>query len=183
MRRGILAGGVCAFVLFATCAPARAQATDPPVSLGELAARPGRVPADSDIVRLLEVTGSAKMGEQMGLLMARQLIDQLRRVRPDIPARAVDVVDQVVKAELQAGMNAPDGLMARMVPLYAKHFTGDEIRALIAFYESEVGRKAVAVMPAIMQEAMTIGKQWGEEVGPRVQSKVEKRLREEGIIK
>ena len=36
----------------------------------------------------------------------------------------------------------------QLLPVFAKHFTQKELRDLTAFYESPLGRKAVAVMPA-----------------------------------
>ncbi len=42
------------------------------------------------------------------------------------------------------------------IPAYSKHFTVSEIKAVIAFYESQVGQKFVSVTPTLMQESMAI---------------------------
>jgi hypothetical protein len=39
-------------------------------------------------------------------------------------------------------------------PLYAKHFTENELRDLIAFYKTPTGRKTLAVMPELMTDSM-----------------------------
>jgi len=44
-------------------------------------------------------------------------------------------------------------LTATFVPIYDRHFTQDEILALIAFYESPAGAKMLEVAPEIIQEA------------------------------
>ena len=41
-------------------------------------------------------------------------------------------------------------------PVYSKHFTVQEIQAMIAFFESPVGQKFVATTPMLMQEAVVI---------------------------
>ncbi len=137
----------------------------------------------ADILRLIEVTGSAKMGEQMGLMIVRQMTDQMRQLRPDVPQRAVEIVTDVVREKLINRFAAPDGLLPRMVPLYAKHFTRDEIRGLIAFYESDLGRKAVTEMPALFEQGARIGQDWAKGIMPSVQAEIEKRFKAEGIVK
>lgn len=45
-------------------------------------------------------------------------------------------------------------LRDRMVGIYQKHFTSDDINGLLAFYTSPTGRKFLGEMPMLMQEAM-----------------------------
>lgn len=74
-----------------------------------------------------------------------------------------------VSASMERLMNDPslvDDMMKEMVPLYARHFTADEIRQLTAFYHSPVGAKALSVMPQLMMEGMQLGQRV---IMPRVQ--------------
>jgi len=48
-----------------------------------------------------------------------------------------------------------------MVPMYDRHFSHEEIRALIQFYETSIGHRMIEVMPQIMQESMAAGEEWG----------------------
>lgn len=137
----------------------------------------------ADIVKLLEVTGFTKIAEQMGDMVLRRMSEQMRLLRPDIPQRGIDIVGDVVRERLGAALRAPDGFIPMLVPIYAKHFSRDEIRALVAFYESEVGRKAVSVIPSVMQEAAQVGQTWAAKITPEIQAEIEKRLKAEGFIK
>ena len=47
--------------------------------------------------------------------------------------------------------------------VYARHFTADELRAMLAFYKSPVGQKALHTMPTVMTEL-------GQQMGPRMQA-------------
>ena len=40
------------------------------------------------------------------------------------------------------------------VPIYAKHFTEDELRDMIAFYHTSTGQKTIKEMPRLMADAM-----------------------------
>ena len=42
-----------------------------------------------------------------------------------------------------------------------KHYSHDEIKQLVAFYESPIGKKMVATQPLIVQESQVAGQQWG----------------------
>jgi uncharacterized protein len=53
------------------------------------------------------------------------------------------------------------------IDLYDKYFTNEEIKGLIQFYESPVGRKAIEVLPAITQESMKHGMEVGSVVGQK----------------
>ncbi|AVR95901.1 DUF2059 domain-containing protein [Pseudoduganella armeniaca] len=59
-----------------------------------------------------------------------------------------------------------DDMIEEIVPLYARHFTADEMRQLAAFYRTPVGAKALEKMPLLMSEGMKIGQ---KVVEPRVQ--------------
>ncbi|WP_338771582.1 DUF2059 domain-containing protein [Massilia sp. METH4] len=58
-----------------------------------------------------------------------------------------------------------DEMMAEVVPLYARHFTADEMKQLAAFYRTPVGRKSLQAMPKLMGEAMQVGQRV---IAPRI---------------
>lgn len=49
-------------------------------------------------------------------------------------------------------------------PIYDKYFSDEEIVALIAFYESPLGKKTTSVLPQIMNESLAVGEILGREV-------------------
>lgn len=117
--------------------PARAAAPD--------AARP------AEIRKLLNLTGAGQLGVQM----ARQMMAQLRPLIPSAPQSFWD--------EFASKLN-PDDLVEKVIPIYARHLSAKDVKELIAFYESPVGRKLVAVQPQILQESMAAGQEWGREM-------------------
>ena len=49
-----------------------------------------------------------------------------------------------------------------LIPVIDKYFTHDDIKELIKFYESPIGKKLNAATPLMLQELYTIGAEWGE---------------------
>tara|TARA_Y100000589_G_scaffold747_1_gene681 strand:+ start:283 stop:741 length:459 start_codon:yes stop_codon:yes gene_type:complete len=56
-------------------------------------------------------------------------------------------------------------LVELLVPVYQKHFSVEDIRELIKFYESPIGQKLAVKTPLITQESMQVGQQWGMKIG------------------
>ncbi len=101
------------------------------------------------IRQLLEVTGAAQMGTQM----VDTLMTQMAPAFPSVPSK--------LWKEMAAMFDA-DEMTELVIPLYDKHFTLEEIQALAAFYESPAGKKFIATMPALMQDSMAVGNEWGQ---------------------
>jgi hypothetical protein len=70
--------------------------------------------------------------------------------------------------------------MNMILPIYDKHFTHQEIRQLITFYESPLGRKISTTLPEIQQESVDAGRAWGEKLGDRMHQQLQERLHEKG---
>ncbi len=67
-------------------------------------------------------------------------------------------------------------LTEMLVPVYSKYMTLEDLKELIKFYETPVGKKFAKNTPLIMQESMQIGQQWGMKVG----QDFEKKMKEKG---
>lgn len=50
-----------------------------------------------------------------------------------------------------------DEMLEAMVPIYARHYTIDEMRQMAAFYQTPVGQKSLRLMPQLMAEGMQVG--------------------------
>jgi hypothetical protein len=155
--------------LLMVAAPAHAQDIDPAFR--------------ADIVKMMDLTGTSKIGRQMATMISQQMLQMMKTQHPEVPERNFDVVREVAEKEFENAFEGPDGLQSRMVPLYAKYFSPEDVRGLIAFYQSPLGQKSLSVMPALMQDGIAIGRQWAAEATPRVQEAIKKRLAAEGVVK
>ncbi|MET3132208.1 hypothetical protein AAKU55_002478 [Oxalobacteraceae bacterium GrIS 1.11] len=91
--------------------------------------------------------------------------DALAMVEKNIP--------QAVRAaqSIFADPKLVDEMIAEIVPLYARHFTVEEIGQVAVFYRTPVGVKMLASMPEIMNESMLISQKI---MMPRVAKMIEK---------
>lgn len=120
----------------------------------------------ADIKKLLQLTKSGELGIQA----MNQMIGTFKTTMPSVPEKFWEDFMKEIKA---------DDLVNLIVPIYEKHFTHDDIKGLIAFYETPVGQKFIQTQPAIAQESMEAGQKWGQELGMKVAQK----LKEGGYTK
>jgi hypothetical protein len=158
---------LCCLIVLAMVRPAAAQNIDPALK--------------ADITRLIDLLNATQNLEELSGVVADAMVTSMRSAHPDAPPRVLTVVNEIVKKNFSDALGGRDGLLSRVVPIYAKYYTREDIQGLIAFYQSDVGRKAIMTMPAVFQESMTIGQQWASETLPQIQREVEQQLRAEGI--
>lgn len=53
-------------------------------------------------------------------------------------------------------------LDTRLIPIYQKHFTAQDVAGMLRFYRSPLGQKVIAVMPETMADAMQAGRKWSQ---------------------
>jgi uncharacterized protein len=73
-----------------------------------------------------------------------------------------------------------DELVDMSARIYASHFTEAELRQLLAFYQSPVGRKAIVEEPKALDESMASGGQWGENLSDEVLVKMRDEMKKRG---
>ena len=142
-----------------------------------------RVLFQADVEKLLEVTGAAAVGAQMAGLVSNQVIESMRQKQPAIPAKAGEIIKEVLNAEFARAFEPGGTLRQKMVEIQMKHFTHEEVKALLAFYDTPVGRKAISAMPLAAQEGAVAGQQWANANMGRIAVTLQERLRAEGFIK
>ena len=83
------------------------------------------------------------------------------------------VKDEVwVSLEAEFKNTSINDLIEMLTPTYQKHLTLEDIKGLIEFYRTPVGKKYAKKSPMIMQESMQIGQQWGMKIGEEFAKKM-----------
>ncbi len=114
-----------------------------------------------------------KAAQELAALMSGDTVGQMSaamttQIWPAIERQLGPKVDAATLAELRGQFEQSlaafsKAAMTDAPAVYARHFTADELRTLLAFYKSPVGAKALRTMPAVMAEL-------GQEMAPRIQA-------------
>lgn len=149
--------------------------------LSALAAKPLAPEKKAAIEQLMEVTGAAAMRTQFADGFVQQAQAMFAATNPNQPPRALAIVAQEARAVLDARLGGERGLLAAVYPVYDRHFTLEELNAMVAFYRTPTGQKALKVMPQVTMGAMQAGQQWMQSVLHALQIRVDQRLAKEGL--
>ncbi|MBU6247069.1 MAG: DUF2059 domain-containing protein [Xanthomonadaceae bacterium] len=104
----------------------------------------------SQIRELMGMFGTQRMFQQMNAQMAEMMVKQLPCVPPGFWNGFLD--DSSTRE-----------LTDKLVPIYQRHFTEQDVRGLLKFYRSPLGRKLLLEQPSVMTEVMQVGRKWGEQ--------------------
>jgi hypothetical protein len=116
---------------------------------------------EKDILKLLEALDTRALAVKIFDMM----IPQIAQLVPDVPQNVWDMFREKIDA---------DDFIKLCIAIYDKHFSHEEILALIEFYESPLGRRLVEETPGITQDSMTAGQEWGLRLGQQIMLELEK---------
>ena len=98
-----------------------------------------------------------------------QMMEMMRSMYPGIDNADWDALkDEFLNTSSQE-------LVEMLTPVYQMHLTEQDLKNLIAFYQTPAGQKYAAVSPQIMAESMQVGQTWGMSLGEKFAKKLEER--------
>jgi hypothetical protein len=106
----------------------------------------------AEIERMLRLTGMEKLMDQMKSQMISGMKTQIKQVPAGFWEKFAQKMDT-------------HELIEKIIPVYDKYYTLDDLKAVNAFYASPTGQKVLSNLPQIMKESMKIGQEWGQKIG------------------
>lgn len=166
-------GAILVAALLCTVGPALAQSSAPsapqaPQHMPGTPAPPGQASAETQaeapaekidpakeaaIRHLIELTEVSKLGENIANAMVVRVREVMGRA---IPADQLSKFMDEFTPKYTA--SAPTSAVTdAIVPIYAKHFSMEDIQALTKFYETPLGQRVVKSMPDVAEESQAVG--------------------------
>ena len=107
-----------------------------------------------NIRKLIKISGNANSILQLSTIpYDNQMTLIIQRLRPDLSKKIVKKLRQGLRAEIERDIQGPGGLLDYIISIYNSHFTHQEIRDWLLFYESPLGKKINSTMPSVMEES------------------------------
>ena len=116
--------------------------------------------------RLMKASGAEGQVDLIVQAMVTQMASRTRGLTNE----QLDLVAHTVRDVMREDFTPR--LIDRMTPIYAQTFTEAELEAIVAFYESPVGKAAITRTPQLMQQSVRIA----QELVPEAQAEVARRL-------
>lgn len=103
----------------------------------------------ADVVKLISITNSGGAGETIKLVKT-QFVSMLPEAKKEKFTKAFDA-------------SLPK-MYDKLANIYMEIYTPEDIKAMIAFYESPVGKKMSEKAGELSQKIIPIGQEWGKEL-------------------
>lgn len=97
----------------------------------------------NDVVKFLEISGAS---------------NGFKMITKDLTAN----IPEAKKAEFQKELDASiKDLMGKMAEMYMTEFTHEDVKDILKFYESPIGKKLSNKTPVLYTKGQTVGQEWG----------------------
>ena len=117
-----------------------------------------------DILKLIGVTDAkAQMAQSFDMMFTNVMIATGSNIPED--------VKRTIKSKFESRINE---FVDLLIPIYDKHFTHDDIKQIIRFYETPAGKKMIKTTPLITQESFTAGQKWGQDMAQDILTEIMK---------
>jgi hypothetical protein len=116
-------------------------------------------PKEARIRELMDVTGTRNLGQQLIEAGMEQFRSSVLDSQPDNP-RAKQFVEAFV-SRFQKHFD-PDSLNERVIPIYDKYLTAEDLQGLLDYYHSPLGKRMLKVLPEVTRESQAAGYALGQ---------------------
>jgi hypothetical protein len=142
-------------------ATARAQADD----------MSARLAAAADLLEAMG--GRQSIMQQIDRVIPLQM-QQLQAQFPNMTPETRRIVEQSMRQEMSNGVNA---LLTQMAAAWARRFSENDLRQIASFHRSPAGQRLRAQQEELAREIAEIGRNWGADIGRRVQERIQQQLK------
>jgi uncharacterized protein len=114
---------------------------------------------EARIRELMDLTGAKNLGQQLIEAGMEQFRSTVQDSQPDNP-RAKQFVDAFV-ARFQKHFDT-NSLTERIIPIYDKYLTNEDLKGLIDYYRSPLGQRMLKSLPELTRESQAAGFAMGQ---------------------
>ena len=127
--------------------------------------------------KIVQSDNGGKMPGQMLEMMKHQFAATMLSHNPGRKAE----IQQLMSETFGEVDKRKDEMTSRVVALYAEKYTLEELRQMIAFRQSPLGKKMDKVMPEIARQSMMFGQKWGQKVSQEVMQRLREKAQKRGL--
>jgi len=132
---------------------------------------------EKNLLRLVQISLTERLRPQLEASYRQQVASIMPADSPP-PEATEKIVNEEINAALDAKMADLD---MRLAAIFASRFTPEDIRQLLAFHESEVGRKSMANSAEMAVESREAIQEWSQDFEQDLFERLSGRLSKEGM--
>ncbi len=119
-------------------------------------------------IRDIKALMSIGMPKEADLAVFSRQIDKvlftMKRQHPDLSDASMSAMREEALKIYEVKRDEPGGLTDRLVVIYHKHLSDDDVKQILQFFATPVGQKVKGFLAVRQIEALPIVEKWGDEV-------------------
>jgi hypothetical protein len=132
----------------------------------------------ADIERLLKLTTAPVLTQMISEIASKDVTESLKVAIPDLPEAAQKAAVEETRAVVTEFANE---FLEELYPTYNRLFTHSEIREMLSFYETPLGKKMLNAAAVLDTEGRSLAQKNVKALYPRITARVIERLQKEGV--
>ncbi len=136
---------------------------------------------DAQQALAMELLQAIRVDQQIGRMseqVATQTTQFMQQSRQGITAEESKAFGEAYAAAIRVNIG---DLVSEIANLYARSYSADELKQIIAFYKSPVGQKYLDSAPGLASSAAGLGQAWQQQNEQAAQSMAEQEMRKRGF--
>ncbi len=125
---------------------------------------------DDKIERVMELSGASR-----NFITGVDRMIDVQRQNPAYEALGDAFWDEFQEEVRATGFKS---LLPGLIQVYKDNYTEEEIDHLLAYFEDPVTQSITAKNPAVMQQSMTVGSEWGQELAVKITDRLAEAMEE-----
>jgi uncharacterized protein len=127
---------------------------------------------------VMVAAGAAQQFESVVPMMMGQMANAMASSAPPDKAQ---IIKDVMKMMTPKFIERKQELLDQVAVIYAQNLSMDDMKGVLAFYNSPTGKKLIASQPTIQQQSMLVGQAWGQKLGMEMQQDIVNELKKRGV--
>lgn len=125
---------------------------------------------------LIEIKGASQLYNPalVGIILSAR--NTLLQTNPALSAD-LNAVAQQMRQDYEPRLEA---LKQRIAEMYAASLTEQELKSVLAFYKSPLGKKLLTVEPKVLDQSMAFANKWAEDLAEEILEKMRAEMRKKG---
>jgi len=133
------------------------------------------------INELMVFTGNAKRAEERALNGAYEFANIIRQSSPDFPPTLLEIVVEEMNNKIHSELDSGNPIRDIVTEIYHENFSSAEIKELLRFYQTPVGKKITSLASSMREETASEINLWWQSLMPEIMEKSEARFKAEGM--
>lgn len=134
-----------------------------------------------DIRTLFDLLAASQFGFQIMLGLESILTNQVQKSQPVLSDTIARVIHEETQTLVNRSLKNQSSFATAIYSIVDRNYSHAEIQSLIAFLRAPSPNNTIAIKPVVLQEAMAVGRVWGQSAMPAVYEKIRLRLQAYGI--